>query len=151
MKGLPLAYNRDLQEDKEGFLDTDLNVQLSLEVFTGLLGELSFEREAMRKACAKGFLNATELADYLVGCGLPFRQAHHLTGQAVALAESKGLALEELSLSDLKSISPLIQEEVYTVLDPMTCVKRRETFGGTGPQSVAHQLTELKSWLAQQA
>ena len=86
MKGLPMTYNRDLQEDKEGFLDADRTVDASLMLMAGMLEELTFRTDRMRAACARGFLNATELADYLVGKGLPFREAHHVTGPAVALA-----------------------------------------------------------------
>ena len=93
MKGLPLAYNRDMQEDKEGFLDADRTVESSLRLMAGMLEELTFRTDRMREACKAGFLNATELADYLVGRGLPFREAHHVTGQAVAAAEREGKGL----------------------------------------------------------
>ncbi|MBR4741285.1 MAG: argininosuccinate lyase, partial [Desulfovibrio sp.] len=147
MKGLPLAYNRDMQEDKEGFLDTNTTIQSCLTVFTGMLAAVHFCRDKMLAACQKGFLNATELADYLVGLGIPFRSAHHLTGQAVALAEKKGCRLEELTLSELQALAPQINQDVYTCLDVKAAVLRRETYGGTGPKSVQHQLELLRSWL----
>ncbi len=148
VKGLPLAYNRDLQEDKEGFMDATHTVATSLSVMEGMLSELSFDTERMEAACRKGFLNATEMADYLVGKGVPFREAHHVTGHAVALAEQKGVCLEELSLADFQGLDARIGEDIYPVLDPRAAVRRRETKGGTGPKSVASQLAYLESWLS---
>ena len=101
----------------------------------------------MRKALAAGFLNATELADYLVTKGLPFREAHHVSGRAVAMAEDKGVGLEDLSLEELRSLSTLIDEDVYTALDYDTAVARRNVPGGTGPESVARQLEKMRRWL----
>ena len=150
MKGLPLAYNRDMQEDKEGFLDADRTVESSLRLMAGMLEELTFRTDRMREACKAGFLNATELADYLVGRGLPFREAHHVTGQAVAAAEREGKGLEDLTLPELQSLEPRIGSDVYAVLDYAAAVRRRETPGGTGPRSVARQLEQLELWLAEQ-
>lgn len=149
MKGLPLAYNRDMQEDKEAFLDADRTVNFSLQLMAGMLEELCFRTDRMRAACKAGFLNATELADYLVSKGLPFREAHHLTGQAVAAAEREGKGLEDLSLPELQAITPLIENDVFAVLEYEAAVRRRETPGGTGPRSVARQLEQLKQWLAE--
>ena len=150
MKGLPLANNRDMQEDKEGFLDADRTVESSLRLMAGMLEELAFRTDRMREACKAGFLNATELADYLVGKGLPFREAHHVTGQAVAAAEREGKGLEDLTLPELQSLEPRIGSDVYAVLDYAAAVRRRETPGGTGPRSVARQLEQLELWLAEQ-
>lgn len=151
MKGMPLAYNRDLQEDKEGFLDTSHTVITSLSVMEGMLSELSFNTERMEKACSRGFLNATEMADFLVGRGVPFREAHHITGHAVALAEQEGKGLENLTLEQLQQIDSRLDGEVYAVLDYHAAVSRRETPGGTGPHSVEHQLKELDVWLARRS
>ncbi len=150
MKGLPLAYNRDMQEDKEGFLDADRTVESSLRLMAGMLEELTFRTDRMREACKAGFLNATELADYLVSRGLPFREAHHVTGQAVAAAEREGKGLEDLTLPELQALEPRIDSDVYAVLDYAAAVRRRETPGGTGPRSVARQLEQLELWLAEQ-
>ena len=150
MKGLPLAYNRDMQEDKEGFLDADRTVESSLRLMAGMLEELAFRTDRMREACKAGFLTATELADYLVGRGLPFREAHHVTGQAVAAAEREGKGLEDLTLPELQALEPRIDSDVYAVLDYAAAVRRRETPGGTGPRSVARQLEQLELWLAEQ-
>ncbi|MCR4666756.1 MAG: argininosuccinate lyase [Desulfovibrio sp.] len=148
MKGLPLAYNRDMQEDKEGFLDTNETVLSSVDLMADMLEELTFCRETMKKACLRGFLNATELADYLVSKGIPFREAHRMTGEAVALAEEKGLTLEELPLDTLRGIARVIGKDVYQILAPEEAVARRETPGGTGPSSVRRQLKDLESWIS---
>ena len=149
LKGLPLTYNRDLQEDKEPFLDTHRTLSASLDLMAGMLGELRFRTDRMRAACKAGFLNATELADYLVGKGVPFREAHHITGAAVALAESEDKGLEDLSLEQLRSVCERIGEDVYAVLDYQAAVRRRETHGGTGPSSVIRQWEDLEDWLRQ--
>ena len=147
MKGLPLAYNRDMQEDKEGFLDANATVSASLSIMAAMLGELAFRTERMREACTAGFLNATELADYLVAKGLPFREAHHVTGEAVAAAERENKGLEDLTLPELQALSPRIGEDVYKVLQCAAAVERRETPGGTGPRSVERQLEDMRRWL----
>ena len=149
MKGLPMTYNRDLQEDKEPFFDADRTVSLSLEAMAGMLAELTFVPENMTAALKRGFLNATELADYLVGKGIPFRQAHHYTGEAVAKAEALGAGLEDLELKVLREICPVIEDDVFAVLTPEAAVARRQTSGGTGPASVAAQLASLRVWLEQ--
>ncbi|ADU62268.1 MAG: argininosuccinate lyase [Pseudodesulfovibrio sp.] len=147
VKGLPMTYNRDMQEDKEPFFDADRTVTASLEIMAGLLRELEFVPERMLAAVERGFLNATELADYLAARGLPFREAHHITGAAVGYAESKGVRLEDLSLDEMRRFSALIDEDVYGVLDYRAAVRRRNMPGGTGPQSVAGQITALRTWL----
>lgn len=153
LKGLPLTYNRDLQEDKIPFLDTDKTVQTSLSIMAEMLGGVRFRVDRMEKALKAGFLNATELADYLVTKGIPFREAHHITGKAVALAEEKGVALEDLSLQEFNQLCDgyhvEITDDVYIILDYFTAVKRRNVSGGTGSIAVKAQLDELKAWLAE--
>ncbi|MBQ9742033.1 MAG: argininosuccinate lyase, partial [Kiritimatiellae bacterium] len=105
LKGIPLTYNRDMQEDKISFIDPDQTVRHSLSLMADMLDGITFRPERMRKALASGFLNATELADYLVGKGMPFREAHHVSGRSVALAEEKGCGLEDLSLEELRGLS----------------------------------------------
>lgn len=148
LKGLPLAYNRDLQEDKEGFLDTDKTIQAALELMAAMLAELQFVPAKMAAACQQGYLNATELADYLVGRGVPFREAHHITGHAVALAEKLQKPLEDLTLAELQGIDQRIGPDVHGALACTACVNRRETPGGTGPKSVAKQLKDFQTWFA---
>lgn len=147
VKGLPLTYNRDLQEDKEPFFDADDTVRASLRVMAGMLSQLVFRPEQMREALTQGFLNATELADYLAAKGVPFREAHHITGRAVAQAESLGIALEQLTLEQLRVFSPLIDQDVFEALRYETAVARRNGPGGAGPQSVTNQMAELTRWL----
>lgn len=150
MKGLPLTYNSDLQEDKEGFFDTDRTVRASLQIVSAMLAAVGFNEDAMRAACSAGFLNATEIADYLAAKGVPFREAHHIAGRAVALAEAQKKKLEELSLTELQELSPLIAADIFASLDYDRCVQRRETPGGTGPASVERQIGDLEKWLEEQ-
>lgn len=148
MKGLPMAYNRDMQEDKEPFLDVHDTVAPSVEIMAGMLAELRFNRERMTQALKAGFLNATELADYLAAKGIPFRQAHHITGAVVAFAEERGVGLEDLSLDELRQFSPDLAEDVFAVLDYENAVARRKAPGGTGPEPVRMQCRALHDWLA---
>lgn len=147
IKGLPMTYNRDLQEDKEPFLDADRTVRMSLEVMAGMLPGLGFAPDRMARTMRQGFLNATELADYLAAKGIPFREAHHITGAAVAYAEKAGKGLEELTLGELQQFSDSIDEGVFEVLSYEAAVKRRTSPGGTGPDSVTAQIAAVKNWL----
>ncbi|MBI9111309.1 argininosuccinate lyase [Maridesulfovibrio ferrireducens] len=147
VKGLPLAYNRDMQEDKEPFFDAHKTVYASVSIMGDMMEAMGFNAENMEKALKKGFLNATELADYLVGKGIPFREAHHITGAAVAYAEKAAKGLEDMTLVELKSFSDKIEEDVFEVLSYEAAVRRRVSPGGTGPESVKSQISELKSWL----
>ena len=149
LKGLPLTYNRDLQEDKEPFLDADRTVSTSLELMAGMLRALKFDENRMAKAMTSGFLNATELADYLVTRGIPFREAHHITGEAVAKAEEQNVPLENLPLETLQQLCDKIGPDVFEVLDYKAAVARRNAPGGTGPRSVANQLEKIKNWLSE--
>ena len=147
MKSLPLAYNRDMQEDKQPFLDTDKIVSMSLVVMARMFDKIVFNPENMKQALNKGFLNATELADYLVVKGVPFREAHHITGSLVAYAEEKNKTLEELSVEEFRKFSSLIDQDVYNVLDYKNAVARRKIFGATGFESVEAQIEKGKRWL----
>jgi argininosuccinate lyase len=147
VKGLPLTYNRDLQEDKEPFFDADDTVRASLRVMAGMLSQLTFRPERMREALSQGYLNATELADYLVARGVPFREAHHITGGVVAYAESEGKTLEQLTLAQLRVFFPAVDDDVFEALRYETAVARRNGPGGTGPESVTTQMAELSRWL----
>lgn len=149
LKGLPLAYNRDMQEDKEPFFDADDTVRASLRIMAGMLKVLGFRTDRMRQALSSGFLNATELADYLAARGMPFREAHHVAGRAVALAESRGVGIEDLSLDELRGLSPLIDGDVFQTLAYETAVARRNVRGGTGEGPVAEQIEGMRTWLRQ--
>ena len=147
LKGLPLAYNRDMQEDKEPFFDTHRTVESSLKIMAAMLEKLGFNEAAMRLQMAKGFINATELADYLVSKGLAFRDAHHVTGRAVGVAEAAGKGLEELSLGEFQVLDARIEPDVFEALDYAGAVRRRSAPGGTGQDSVRRQIEELRAWI----
>ncbi|MFP4398555.1 MAG: argininosuccinate lyase [Desulfonatronovibrio sp.] len=147
MKALPLTYNRDMQEDKKPFIEAHQTIVSSLKVMSGMIRELSFNEQAMNECLKKGYLNATELADYLTAKGLPFRQAHQVAGRTVAYAEKKGLGLEELTLEELQGFSDMIKKDIFDILDYNQAVNRRDTPGGTGPESVSGQLDKIMVWL----
>ena len=147
MKGLPLAYNKDMQEDKEAIFDAVDNIKLCLSTFIPMLATMTVIRENMRKAAAKGFINATDCADYLVKKGMPFRTAYKLTGELVALCIQKNTTLEELPLDDYKQQSELFDEEVYKAINLDTCVKERKSFGGPSPESVLLQVKTVRNKL----
>ncbi|HEY8464560.1 MAG TPA: argininosuccinate lyase [Bacillota bacterium] len=149
MKSLPLAYNKDMQEDKEPLFDTVKTVKGCLSIFIPMLETLSFNREKMLAATKDGFLNATDLADYLVVKGMPFREAHAVVGRLVKYCIDHHLRLEELSISQFKAASELIGEDVYPVLDMEHVVKVRNSYGGTGFEQVAQQVEAAAGWLKQ--
>jgi len=149
MKGLPLTYNKDMQEDKEALFDSVDTAEHCLLVMTNLLKNISFKRENMKNAILKGHLAATDLADYLVGKGITFRKAHEIVGRIVLAAIEQNKELHELTLKELKGFSRQITRDVFEWLDPESPVKRREILGGTGPEAVKKSLImarkELKS------
>ena len=145
LKGLPLAYNKDMQEDKESLFDAVDTVQLCLSVFTPMIATMHVRAENMRRAAQTGFINATDLADYLVEKGLPFRSAYKLSGQLVAECLRTGQVLETLPLDTYRQFSPLFDEDVYAAIDLDACVRRRTSAGGTGPASVDAQLAFVRN------
>lgn len=147
MKGLPLAYNKDMQEDKESIFDACDTVSLCLPVMTGMISTMKVNEANMRKAAQTGFLNATDLADYLVGKGLPFRTAYKISGELVAHCIQKGSVLEELPLADYKQFCPAFEEDVYKAVDLDACVSRRACIGGTSVESVKKQIAFAKEKL----
>jgi argininosuccinate lyase len=145
MKGLPLAYSKDMQEDKEPLFDALDSLSLSLAAMTGMVADMEPDRAAMRKAAALGFSTATDLADWLVRVlGLPFRQAHHLTGKLVALAERRGIDLKDLKLAEMQELHAGITAAALKLLDVDKSVSSRRSFGGTAPANVARQ---ARAWL----
>ncbi len=141
MKGLPLAYSKDMQEDKEAVFDAAETLDLMIAAMTGMIGDITINTEAMKRAAGSGFSTATDLADWLVReAGLPFREAHHVTGRAVAMAEAQKKGLEKLSLADLQSLNPAITEDVFSVLSVNASVRSRKSFGGTAPAEVKRQI-----------
>jgi len=149
MKGLPLTYSKDMQEDKEAVFDAAETLDLMLAAMTGMVRDMTVDAAAMKRAAGAGFSTATDLADWLVRTlGLPFREAHHVTGRAVALAEAKKVGLEKLALADLQAIHPGITEDVYSVLSVPNSVKSRVSYGGTAPSEVRKQIRAWKKRLA---
>ncbi|WP_297299833.1 argininosuccinate lyase [uncultured Methylovirgula sp.] len=145
LKGLPLAYSKDMQEDKEGTFDALQTLSLCLAAMTGMVGDFVPDLARMKAAAGAGYATATDLADYLVRqLGLPFREAHHVTGRLVALAAERGIGLEALSLADLQSIEPRLGETVFAVLGVENSVASRTSFGGTAPANVTAQ---AQAWL----
>jgi argininosuccinate lyase len=145
MKGLPLAYSKDMQEDKEQVFDAAENLELAIAAMSGMVRDLTINVASMKKAAGSGYSTATDLADWLVReLGLPFRDAHHVTGRAVALAESKKVDLSRLSLEDLQSINPGITDAIFGYLTVEKSVKSRQSFGGTAPQEVRRQIRYWK-------
>lgn len=149
MKGLPLTYSKDMQEDKEAVFDAAETLDLMLAAMTGMVRDLTVNEAAMKRAAGSGYSTATDLADWLVReLGIPFREAHHVTGRAVALAEEKKCGLEKLTLEDLKSIHEGITADIFSVLSVQNSVKSRQSFGGTAPAEVRRQVRYWKKRLA---
>lgn len=147
MKGLPLAYNKDMQEDKEGVFDTVKTIIPCLKVMTGMIKTLSVHPDKMAAATQNDFSNATELADYLATKGIPFRQAHAIVGNLVYEGLQSGKNLQDISLADYQKIDPRIEEDVYQVLDPKVAVQRRTSLGGTGFDQVKAQIKQAHAEL----
>ena len=147
VKGLPLAYNKDLQEDKEGIFDAIDTVKFSLEVYSQLIRGMKVKKDVMRRAVAEDFSNATDLADYLVKKGMPFREAHAVSGKAVHDCLAKGRYLQDMPLEEYKALSQLFEEDIYEAISPETCVGSRNSLGGTSYKQVEKQLKAAKKLL----
>lgn len=147
MKSLPLAYNRDMQEDKAPLFDTVDTLTACIEICTAMLPKIKFRKANMRQAAAGGFLNATDLADYLVTRGLAFREAHRLTGAAVGFALARKKELHELSLEQLQSFCPLIKDDIFSFLTTGEMINRRTSYGGTAGTMVAKAIAAAEKWL----
>ena len=150
VKGLPLAYNKDLQEDKEGLFDTIDTVKFSLTVYAQLIRGMKLREDVMRHAVEADYSNATDLADYLVRKGLPFRKAHAVAGQAVAQCIARGIYLAELPIADYQQLSPLFAEDIYDAISPETCVSCRNSYGGTSYEQAEMQLEAAKNLMTEE-
>lgn len=148
MKGTPLAYNKDMQEDKEAIFDAVDTVKLCLETFIPMIATMTVRKDNMRAAAAKGFINATDCADYLVKKGMPFRDAYKISGTLVAKCIRENLTLETLPLEAYQEMTPLFTEDIYDAISLETCVKGRVSQGGPSPKAVAVQLEQVKNILA---
>lgn len=150
VKGLPLAYNKDLQEDKEGLFDTIDTVKFSLAVYAQLIRGVKLREDVMRHAVEEDYSNATDLADYLVRKGLPFRKAHAVAGQAVAQCIARGIYLADLPIADYQQLSPLFAEDIYDAISPETCVSCRNSYGGTSYEQAEMQLEAAKNLMTEE-
>ena len=147
MKSLPLAYNKDMQEDKEPVFDAIDTVKMCIPVFAAMIDTMTVLPENMRRAANRGFINATDCADYLAKKGMPFRDAYKITGQLVYACTQSGRTLEELSLEELKEISPLFGADVFEALSMETCVAQRKSYGGPSPDETGRQIAQLRQFI----
>jgi len=148
MKGIPLAYNKDMQEDKELTFDAIDTTKGCVSLFTGMIKSMQFNHAVMEKSAKNGFTNATDAADYLVNHGVPFRDAHGIVGRLVLLCLEKGISLDELPLSEYRSISDVFDEDIYDAISMKTCVEKRNTTGAPGPRAMAEEITACEEYLA---
>ena len=147
MKGIPLAYNKDMQEDKELTFDAIDTVKGCLALFTGIVSTMQFNKANMEASAKNGFTNATDAADYLVNHGVPFRDAHGIVGQLVLKCIDKGISLDDLSLAEYKEISPVFEQDIYEAISMKTCVDKRMTLGAPGPDVMGKVIAGNKKYL----
>lgn len=147
MKGIPLAYNKDMQEDKELTFDAIDTVKGCIALFTGMVSTMEFRKDVMEASAKNGFTNATDAADYLVNHGVPFRDAHGIVGRLVLTCIDKGISLDELPLEEYKEISPVFEQDIYEAISMKTCVEKRETYGAPGPKVMEQIIAENKEYL----
>ncbi|MBQ9161788.1 MAG: argininosuccinate lyase [Clostridia bacterium] len=148
MKGIPLAYNKDMQEDKEAIFDSIDNAKMCLELFADMLRTLTVKRDKLRNAASSGFINATDCADYMVKKGLPFRTAYKIVGKLVAYCIENGKTLETLTLDEYKSMSEVFEADVYDAIDLDVCVRGRSCYGGPAPESVIKQIAIARNFVS---
>ena len=147
MKGIPLAYNKDMQEDKEAIFDAIDNTKICLELFASMLETATFKTQKMRDASAYGFINATDCADYLVKKGMPFRSAYKIIGRLVAYCIDNGKSLDTLTLDEYKQFSEIFEGDVYEAIDLVNCVNGRKCYGGPAPESVMRQINNIREFI----
>ena len=148
MKGIPLAYNKDMQEDKEAIFDAIDNTKICLELFGSMLETTTFKTEKMKQASAHGFINATDCADYLVKKGMPFRTAYKIIGQIVAYCIQNNKSLDGLTIEEYKNFSDVFGDDVYEAIDLINCVNERKCYGGPAPESVKRQIENIRKFIS---
>lgn len=148
MKGLPLAYNKDMQEDKELAFDAMDTAKGCIRLFTGMISSMKFNKDRMNDSAKNGFTNATDAADYLVNHGVPFRDAHGIVGQLVLFCIDKGISLDDMTLDEYKAISPVFEDDIYDAISLKTCVEKRNTIGAPGMQAMSDVIKLNKEYLA---
>ena len=149
MKGIPLAYNKDMQEDKELTFDAIDTATGCLALFTGMISTMQFNKKNMEESAKNGFTNATDAADYLVNHGVPFRDAHGIVGRLVLTCIEKGISLDELPLEEYKAISPVFEQDIYEAISMKTCVEKRMTIGAPGSEVMKKVIAENRKYLEQ--
>ena len=149
LKGLPLAYNKDMQEDKEAVFDAVDNVKMCLKVLTPMFATMRVLPENMKKAANRGFINATDCADYLTKKGVPFRDAYHITGTLVAECVASKKGLSDLSLEEFRAHSDVFDKDIYEAIDLITCVRGRKVPGGPAPEEVERQIRRIDAFIAE--
>ena len=149
MKGIPLAYNKDMQEDKELTFDAIDTVKGCLALFTGMISTMTFRKDVMEASAKNGFTNATDAADYLVNHGVAFRDAHGIVGQLVLFCIGKGIALDDMSLEEFQAISPVFKEDIYEAISLKTCVEKRMTIGAPGQEAMRRVIEIYKRKLVE--
>ena len=147
LKGLPLAYNKDMQEDKEGIFDSIDNIEISLEIFSEMLATTTINDEEILKSMKYGFLNATDVADYLAKKGIPFRNAHKIVGEIVSSCEEKKIAIDDMTLEDFREFSPAFESDITEIIKTENCVNERKSFGGTSKDNVLMQIKNGNDFL----
>ena len=148
MKGIPLAYNKDMQEDKEFAFDAIDTTKGCIALFTGMIDTMTFNKQVMESSAKNGFTNATDAADYLVNHGVPFRDAHSIVGQLVLFCEGKGISLDDMTLDEFKAISPVFEEDIYDAISLKTCVDKRLTIGAPGKEAMDKVIAINKEYLS---
>ena len=148
MKGIPLAYNKDMQEDKELTFDAIDTVKGCLALFNGMLSTMRFKKDRMENSAKNGFTNATDAADYLVGKGVPFRDAHGIVGRLVLYCIDKGISLDDMKLEEYKAISPVFEDDIYDAISMKTCVEKRNTIGAPGRDAMKKVIAINDTYLA---
>lgn len=147
MKGLPLAYNKDMQEDKEPVFDTVNTLLTSLRIFAPMISKVRLNKEKMYRSAQLGYSTATDYADYLVTKGLPFRDAHHIVGETVAYAIKAGKDLSELTVDEFRQFTDKVDESIYNIVTVESCIEKRKSYGGTAKSEVVNQLQNAKKIL----
>ena len=147
MKGIPLAYNKDMQEDKEFTFDAIDTVKGCIALFNGMISTMEFKKENMENSAKNGFTNATDAADYLVNHGVPFRDAHGIVGRLVLTCIEKNISLDEMSLEEYQAISPVFEEDIYEAISMKNCVEKRNTIGAPGTEAMKEVITIQEKYL----
>ena len=147
MKGIPLAYNKDMQEDKEFTFDAIDTVKGCLALFTGMIKTMTVNKNVMEQSAKNGFTNATDAADYLVGKGVPFRDAHGIVGQLVLYCIEKNISLDDMTLEEYQKISPVFEQDIYEAISLETCVEKRETIGAPSRSSMEQVIAINEEYL----